>query len=358
MGLLGRGTEPWYAAVAIAVASCARLGDFADVVAIVESLPPLDRAADTAPAQITTLARAVPELLQIGRADLADRVLAPLAEVRADPQSVGLDVIGWIENALAWKALFDGDTGESLKYDEAAARSFERAGDARNACRHRLGAGYEQVLLGAFPEAEATLREALAAAQRMGLDALAINARHNLGPVLARRGAFPEAIALETEALAAYKERGDTKLIGASEHYLAIILMLAGDVDGAEKAANRCLEALSSFPPLKPRGLATSAKILLLQGRAAEARERATEAIRLLEAQGGIEDGEALIRLVYAESLHATGAHEEARAAIASARARLASLAEKIRDPALHASFLERVPENAETLRLAQVWGV
>jgi hypothetical protein len=64
----------------------------------------------------------------------------------------------------------------------------------------------------------------------------------------------------------------------------------------------------------------------------------------------------AFVRLAHAEALHATGAHDAARHAIAGARARLLAIAGKIADPDYKASFLTRVPENARTLALADAW--
>jgi hypothetical protein len=64
----------------------------------------------------------------------------------------------------------------------------------------------------------------------------------------------------------------------------------------------------------------------------------------------------AFVRLTHAEALHATGAHDAAARAIAGARARLLAIADKIADPDYKASFLERVPENARTLALADSW--
>jgi hypothetical protein len=63
-------------------------------------------------------------------------------------------------------------------------------------------------------------------------------------------------------------------------------------------------------------------------------------------------------RLVHAEALHATGAHDAARHAIARARARLLAIADKIADPGYRASFLSGVPENARTLALAAAWQI
>jgi eukaryotic-like serine/threonine-protein kinase len=73
----------------------------------------------------------------------------------------------------------------------------------------------------------------------------------------------------------------------------------------------------------------------------------------LLDALGGLEEGEALVRVVHAEALRATGDDAGARAAIRAAKARLDARAAKLEDPALERSFRTRVPENARTLELA-----
>ena len=59
------------------------------------------------------------------------------------------------------------------------------------------------------------------------------------------------------------------------------------------------------------------------------------------------------VRLAQCEALAAAGRHDEARAVAAVAAARLGQLAARLDDPALRASFLERVPENAAILALA-----
>jgi eukaryotic-like serine/threonine-protein kinase len=64
----------------------------------------------------------------------------------------------------------------------------------------------------------------------------------------------------------------------------------------------------------------------------------------------------ASVRLAHAEALHAAGARDAARHAIAGARARLLVIADKIAEPGYKASFLAHVPENARTLALADAW--
>jgi eukaryotic-like serine/threonine-protein kinase len=354
--LVVHGSQPWYAAAANAISNSSRTGDFDMVVQLADALPPLDLSRDVFPPQVVTQARAVADLLQIGQGELARKLLLPLDQLRRDKPDLDPEVMAWIETALAWQALFDGDTGESLKFDEAAARSFERAGDVRNACKAWAGAGYERILLGQYDQAETALRDALASAERMGLSSLAVNAKHNLGLALARLGRLDEAVKVERDAAEAYAAQQDAKMIGASRHYLALILRERDELDAAEREALMSLEALRGFPPLMPRAFATLAAIHLGQGKVAEALAEADEAMGMMEAQGGIEDGEALIRLIHAEALAAGGDASAARSAIAVARERVEKVAQKISDATLCESFRERVPENARIIKLADEW--
>ena len=84
-----------------------------------------------------------------------------------------------------------------------------------------------------------------------------------------------------------------------------------------------------------------------------EALSAASEAFALLEALGTIEEGDALVRLVYAEALDANGRAGEFREAITAARDHLLGRAAKISDSAWRERFLGSVPDNAHTLALA-----
>ena len=89
---------------------------------------------------------------------------------------------------------------------------------------------------------------------------------------------------------------------------------------------------------------------------AAPLRQHAREAFATMERLGGIEEGEALVRLAYAEALWAGGDREAARRAIEEARARLLARAARLGDEALRGRFLDRVEENARTLALSAAW--
>ena len=72
----------------------------------------------------------------------------------------------------------------------------------------------------------------------------------------------------------------------------------------------------------------------------------------------GVEEGEAFIRLTYAEALDALGNQADARDAIATARVRILERTAMIQDAQWKDTFIEKVRENARTLELARTWRV
>src|SRR6185436_684550 len=127
---------------------------------------------------------------------------------------------------------------------------------------------------------------------------------------------------------------------GRGRWALAEVLRRDGDLDGAEREVQL---ALTMAVPLEQPGvLATLSALRLAQGRAEDALAAAEDAMARCEAMGGCGMFRgAFVRLAHAEALHATGAHDAAARAIADARARLHTIAEKIADPAYKTSFLE-----------------
>ena len=92
------------------------------------------------------------------------------------------------------------------------------------------------------------------------------------------------------------------------------------------------------------------AQVHLVAGRVAEALALTESAMRWLEATGSAGHAEALLRLLHAQALARSSHSEEAGRRMRVARSRLIFRADRITDPALRKSFLERVPENAATL--------
>jgi serine/threonine protein kinase/tetratricopeptide (TPR) repeat protein len=352
--LLPRGSARWCEAAGEAILASGKLGDVDRVTALAEVLLALATADGVgSPSHAIAMTRPAFYLLFAGRHDLHEALLDGAAGYSLGTGDPG--VVAQVAAARSARALLEGDVGGYLRFVEASRASSIEAGDLRGAVTRALNVGYAQMQVGAYAEAERALSEGLVEAERMGLKSARPYARHNLGLALARLGRLDEARAAEEEAVAAFRASGDRRLEAASRSYLATILLLGGSLDRAAEEAGAVAGDPRAAPALRACALATLADVRLRERRAPEALEAAREAHAILASLGGLEEGEALIRLVWAEALEAEDA-AAARAAIAEARERLLARAAKIADPALRQSFLERVPENALTLLLAERW--
>ena len=176
-----------------------------------------------------------------------------------------------------------------------------------------------------------------------------------LSRLYAERGAIDEARALAIEVCEFCRAHHDRLGEARSSWFLAEILRQSGDLDGAEREI-QAAQAMA-MPLDQPGMLATLSALRLAQGRPVEALAAAEDAMARSAAMGGCSlFRAACVRLAHAEALHATGAHDDARRAIADARARLLAISGKIPEPSYRTSFLESVPENARTLTLARAW--
>jgi tetratricopeptide (TPR) repeat protein len=233
---------------------------------------------------------------------------------------------------------------------------FLQTGDRLNACVGRVNAANARIQLGAYAEAEQALRSILEDAVRMGLANVAALAKQNLGPALLAQGAVEDSYRLEREAVYDFVMQSNRRQEGRARIYLAAIQLQRGDLDAAEAEAQAALEALSTTPPLRAYALSMWSRVLLAKGNAPSALGVVGAAMEVLASLGGMEEGESLLRLVYAEALSAAGYAPAAQAAIVSAKARLLQRAARMTDPVTRAGFCERVPENARTVSLARAW--
>lgn len=351
VGALEPGSDGWFAAIGEVATAAGVQGD----VERLEALEALVRghapATERAVAAVTRLAE---QLLITGRVALADDLLALVDRRAASFDAENPGIVARVRSAQALRALFAGDVGTNRDLVREAAARFADAGDLRNECIKRERVGYSTMELGAYADSQVILQGALATAERLGLANVAATARHNLGLALGRLGRFEEASRMERAAVEAFARSGNRRMEGASCEYLALIHLEAGDAAEAEVQARRAL-ALARDPVLLPlneaESLAILARALIAQGRVDEALGAAEAGLEGLERLGGIDDGEAIIRLAWAEALTAAGRADEAEAAFEAARARLRRRAERIKDPSARRSFLEHVPENARTLR-------
>jgi tetratricopeptide (TPR) repeat protein len=258
-----------------------------------------------------------------------------------------------LHRAQAFETEIQGDLSSTLSLRLSARAGFQAVGDVRNAAIEGTNVGCVYSFLGAFPEAERTLRSALAETDRLGLPGYHLMATHNLGLTVGLQGRFAEGIAMQEEAIALARDTGIRLYETSARRFLARMALLGGDAIRAERESRSLLDEPA---PAHHRAYAFAvlSAAAAAQGRPAEALEAAQQAMELLTVAGELEEGEWLLRLAQAEALLATGDTGGATAALAKARDRLLARASKITDADLRRSYLERVPENARLLSLAE----
>jgi tetratricopeptide (TPR) repeat protein len=357
MRSLPHGSPLWYSAAGEVALAAGNLGDDAELIAVFDTLSALGEEGEAGGPHVIAVARVAMELAMAGHHDRAEFLFDALDALSRRVPNVDPEVWASVHRARAFRAMFAGDAGTSVREFEAAAERFEQVGDLRNACVQRVNVGSATNELGDWTRAEASLRDALAQAERMGLGALVAQAKLNLGVALMRQGALADARAVEADALRTYARQGDRRCEGGARLYLAMIHLAGSDHASAEREARAAIELLAGHPPVRAHALAVLGRIELARGCPEAALGPSGKAVALLESLGGIEEGESLVRLVHAEALSALGQPAEAREAILSAYERLSERASKIKNPMWRAWFLEAVPENARTVALARAWG-
>ncbi|WP_437309303.1 serine/threonine-protein kinase [Sorangium sp. So ce388] len=352
---LPRRSAPWYAAVGEAAVVMGRLGQHDRLVAFARELA--DSWSNEAATGALVMAAAGTAIfmtlsgLDAHTAPLQARIDAVAERFRDD-----VAVCGVVLHERGFRELHVGRYGSGRASFERALAAYERAGNLRQACFCRIDLGFQEHLLGAYAEAAALLRVALADAERMGLDGYMAIGWSVLGASLCRLGALDEARDALAKGIAFFEAHGERQLAGSSRAFHAGCLQRAGDLAGAEAEARRAVDLLEREAPQLVFARATVAGVLLARGRVAEALLEARAALALLDALGVVEQGEAFARLVHAEALFAAGDLPAARSAIARARARLLDVASQLDDAAQRERFLQGVEENARTLQRAREW--
>ncbi len=353
MRALPEASPLWYRAVTHLSRAAAHAGEQARLVEISDKLLSLRVEGDPRP-PIAPICFTATHLCYAARYDLADALIARAEELAAE---VGEDpgVMLLVLRAHGARAAIAGDLAESLRFKRLSVDAGEKAGDYRNACVERVNVGNCLTEIGAHEEAEVEIREAQNAAERMGLIFVVAFAKHNLGWAMARRGALAEGIAVEREAVDMFARQNNPRMESASRAYLSFMLTQSGDLEQAEHEAEVALAIVSGEIDTL-YALSARADARLARGTVADALADAARAVEKLDELGGIDEGEAIVRLVHARALHAAGRFEDARAAIGRAEAHVRETANKINDAEMRERCLRMVPENAKTLELSREW--
>jgi len=358
MDKLPKGSAAWYQAAATAASMLVRLGKPDKLADLAEDvvLPGAEAMGGSAPS-VSAVAHVAASLLHAGEHRSGEVLIEQLGQVAWSIAERDQGVAARLYALHASRALCSGDPAASLEATERSIPAFLATGNRRDACVGRVNAAHARLQLGLFADAERDLMELLGETRRLGLYNVAALAKQNLAIAFAARGAFADAEAKAREAIADFVQQTNKRQEGRSRIYLSMIRLAKGDPEIAEVEAQAAAEALSAVGPLRAFALATWARALLAQDNWPSGLGIAGAAMGLLAGLGGMEEGEALLRLVYVESLIASGDPGSAKHAVFTARTRLLARANRMMDATLRKSFLERVPENARTMELGRELG-
>jgi eukaryotic-like serine/threonine-protein kinase len=350
--------DEWFAAASEAVAAHVVLGHFDEVSALAvdvrERLEADTRALDVG--RIIATSRIAVRILGMGLFDVADALISRVerdgrAIMESDPAARAAVLAARVAR-VKWR----GDIADAAKLAQEAVASFELVGDVRNAVDQRNLSGFCLMQLGAYNEAEAVLKEANDEAERLGLAVVVHETQLHLAQLYSRMQRKKEAIATCEQVIAAFAAQGDRANEGRARAYLVGVFHLAEEFAVATQEALKALPLLEHSPPYRASLLGLVAISRADKGDAQGAFEAGTEAMRLLERLGGTTEGESIARLGHAEGLYAIGDVEGAKKAIAIARDRLVSRANRIEKPEWRKYFLNRLQEHRRILARAGEW--
>jgi tetratricopeptide (TPR) repeat protein len=348
------GSVPWGQAIAAYNAGMLRAGRIPELLAAIARLHDVTPTPDGVGS--TSLALFVGVIFldllgQVRQGTALEESLLRIVRARGDHEPLAQ---WWWHTSVANRvASAHDDPWTAVQHTAALEDLFHVIGGELYSMAAQLQRGTNQWHLGAFESAAQSL-EAIPAIDTALSTGSSVR-RFMLSWLYADLGALPRARALALQLVESGRAHHNPLEESRGRWALAEVLRREGDLDGADREIQI---ALARAVPIEQPGVrATLAALRLAQGRAEDALAAAEDAMARCQAMGGcgLFRG-SFVRLVHAEALHATGAHEAAARAIADARARLLAIADKITDPDYKASFLERVPENARTLALADAW--
>ncbi|MFO0612193.1 MAG: hypothetical protein U0414_06385 [Polyangiaceae bacterium] len=346
-------SSEWFDAAAerlVALSRLARLDELYPQVDEVEAAAPTP---GSEPALLVALARAANEVIYAGQTDRADRLLRRISQIEGELTSADPIVQAWILRARSARADHAGNTEAELALLEACARSFELAGDTRNACFQRVNVAATLIDIGDYRYAERVLRGTLESSSRLGLRTVGMFANVNMGLVLTRMGRHDESLHYLSIGCDEADAQKITRFQGFSRIYRSYALMELGRPSEALSDAEAARDIAAKWPTVHAHALGAIARVLVALERPDEAMAAATAAVAELQGLGGSDEGEEIVLLAHAEAALALGRRSAAGEVIRVARGRLLARADRISQPAHRQNFLEKVPENRRTLELA-----
>lgn len=343
----------WFAAQREIIDAYGRLGNLDAILPLALRVGETSHAADAVGAKITALTLAATSLIYNGDTTTGADILAQvelLAKENKAPSPAERARVHELRATLA------GLTEQLQHAREEFTRALEwldPAGEERRALIVRSNLAFIELQLGAIERAEATLLAALPVAIRLGVENTRALLLQNLGMALGWQGRGPEALASQAQSLELFLAHKDLRLAGWSRLNLAMLAIQRSDLDEALTQARTVLAGGVEMQAIGAHAIISRA--LLLRGDRFESLACAKSAVAAIARVGGVEDFEVLAYVTLVEAHLANGETREARVALQVAREIVERRLRGIQDPALRASFVERVPDHARVFELCRL---
>ncbi len=349
-----RGSIPWAQAAVTYILGTRFAGRTDDLLALIAQLRDVDPAPDAVGKMVLVLLAGIWNFDTLGHVFEGTALEQRFGAIVRSTGDREPRAEFWWRIALAVRASYaHDDPWNALVHSDAIQAIFDATGGELIFLNMQLFRGVNLWYLGAFATAEQVLESIVTVDVALGVAGSL--RRFGLAWLRADRGALDEARGLAAQLSESGQTHHNPLDEGRGRWILAEVLRRMGDLEAAEREIET---ALGMVVPLeRPGALATLAMLRLAQGRVQESCAAAGDAVASCAVMGGCGMFRgAFVRLAHAEALHAAGAHDAARYAIADARARLVAIADRIPDPDYKKRFLENIPENAKTLALAHAW--
>lgn len=351
--LLTPGSRPWFAAMREIIGAHGNLRNLGPIEPLAQRVWEAAHAADAVGAKITALTLASTSLLYNG-----DTARGATNVARVEQLADESNNLSWQERARVHelRATLAGLTEELQRAKEEyglALQWLDPAGEERRALIVRSNLAFIELQLGEIDRGEATLRAALPVAARLGVETTRALLLQNLGMALRLQGRGAEALEVQTRALELFIAHKDPRLAGWSRLQLACVAIDRGDLDHALEQARAVLDGGVEMQAIGAHAIV--ARVGLLRGAPADSLAAAKLAVEAIERVGCVEDFDILAYVTLAEALLATRDAEGAKATLRVARGTLERRSQGIADPALRASFVERIPDHARVYELCRV---
>jgi tetratricopeptide (TPR) repeat protein len=351
---LSPSSPTWYAAVGELAAATTAQGHL-DGLARARALLVEDAFPTAFPvARVVALSRVAAQHIVAGKPDEAEELLraAEACDVEGSPRAHAR-----LAQSRGIQALATSDPARYREWTAKATALFEAIGDRRNACVSTTNMGCAIQGLGRWREAIDLFVPARAVAVTLGLPRIIALIDQNLALARLESGEVEASVATQRTSVEFFAAQGDRRLESSGRMYLARALEAAGRDAEAFAAAERAFAVSAPLRPVHAAARAALADLELRKGDPMRARELVVPALEAVEELGGLEEGEALVRIVYVDVMLRLGEREAAERELGRALGRIAERIAGI-EAEWRASFVGEVPEHLRVIARARELGV